>query len=254
MNILAIVSGAAPGKLSGALIKELRQKGVHCVGIARRSVDLAVKVFTADLLDAQQTNDVIGHMRFEQFEHIVVAHCVGAFKLELTKIVYAGDVDQAIWASNVKSMQNLIGAVLLRRSEAKTPVTFLGLGSLAEDYQIPIYHSYIASRLAVRALLRESVEKDATLGALYVKLCTVKVASEQALRPHANMDYWLEPEEFARHVVPFLLSVPRQRYIERDILVSMPDFDPVPYYVDLALIKKRWRHDMGEERYNRALE
>lgn len=254
MPTLAIVSGAAPGKLGGAIIDELCRKNIPCIGIARRRVEMPVPMMVVDLLHFEAVRRKFAELDLAPYDHLLLVHAVGKFKFEPYKTTFEGAADPSVIASNCDTLRNLYGGFEYRHDSPKMlAITHVCIGSLAEDYHIPCYHSFSCARMFIRSGWPTFV-KNPKHAVLYIKTCTIKVPSEVALRPYADMTYWMDPHDFARRVVPFMLSMPRGLYIERDIYVDMPGFDPAPYYTDHKLILERWRHDMGEEAFDRLLE
>lgn len=247
MRTLAIVTGDAAGKLGRALRMRLESARVTCVGVARRS---APGVMVVDLFDRAKVAEAISHIQFCDFERVLIAHAVGAFKFEpYNTETVRRTADPAIIASSVATFRNLVDAVWARKGDL--PVSVLCVGSLAENWNVPCYHSYTVARRIVRQQLRSMTAEG--VGAVYAKLSTVRVPSERALRPCADDTYWLSPEQFAERVAPFLLAVPRGRYIEVDVNNQMPGFDPYEQYADYEAVLNRWRHDMGNDAFERAM-
>lgn len=201
------------------------------------------------MLDVAQVKHAISKLDFDAYDQILVANPVGKFKFEPGRTIYSEtDIDPKIWASNVLTARNLFSAVLTQRKQQA--VTCMIVGSIAQDYQVPAYSSYIASRFIVEAETQQLLQQE-KVGILSLRVSTVDIYSEHNLRPFADSSYWLNPLDFAREAAHLLLHTPSGRYIEHDLFAYMPGFDAVSQFMNDAEILARWRRDMGEEAYRR---
>jgi len=231
---VAVVTGAA-GEVGKAFLDCFLAEEIECRGITHQDVNLA---------DAVETENVLGSLGLGAYECIILVHTVGRFKWEGNGIP-CGDADgdgisDEIFESNVLTFKHVVQHLI----SLEKHLTICNIGSISDRYGIPWWRSYSRAKNLVREQMRELAKRKAVRG-ISVNVSTVQTTKECQLRPCADQRFWLSPDEMAKKAMPYIMRGP-DGYLEIDIFKDRPDFDPLAYYLDPALIKQRWLKEMGQ--------
>ncbi len=236
---LVVVSGVT-GSLGEAYVEHYR-KASRVVGISRNQLERPytdVQYLQANLLDETESRRGISELQLENITDLLLIHPVGRFKFEENFT----EVDPNIYASNVKTLANLVDPLL--ELQNKPNITLVAFGSISDKYDVPFWRSYSESKNILRRYIHKLTDKENNVRGVFINLSSVKTRNESKLRPFADTGYWLTPEEIVQRSVPELSST--EKWKEIDIFNLSPDYSPT-IYTDHSKVLERWTREMYGE-------
>ncbi len=252
MQKLVIVSGAT-GTFGRAYLEYFKgQPNTRCVSITRTLFgEHGIQNILTDLLDAESVADHISNLSLADISEVVLVHPVGKFKFEKDGLPDGdcdGDgIDDEVYNSNVLTFQN-IATPLLKRIEAEgrpVPVLFCAFGSISDKYKIKFWNSYTESKNILRKWLGELVcNNPGKVRGLFINVSTTNTTNENILRPFADKEKWLSPEEVVERSVPFIESAHEWKEVE--VYKPASGFGP-EYYLDTKRVLEKWNTEMGRK-------
>jgi NADP-dependent 3-hydroxy acid dehydrogenase YdfG len=235
---LVVISGVT-GSLGHAYATHYHTQGCKVIGLSRQPTSQrleSVDYLVTNLLDKKTTTIAINRISFENIANILVIHPVGRFIFENE----FKEVDPEIYASNVETFKNVAMPLI----KGKIPTTLVGFGSISDKYDVPHWRSYSKSKNALREYMQTLAYSNDNIRSIFLNLSSVKTTNESRLRPFANTDYWLTPEEIVERSIPeFSFS---GKWKEIDIFNLSPDYSP-EIYTDHQRLKERWLKEMYGE-------
>lgn len=192
---------------------------------------------------------------------ISLIHAVGPFKFEgFLSEEEAGPIDSDIWRLNYEAFKNMSDAVLEVLShpvfqESNSPVHFkiCTLGSVSEDYNVPLWHSFLQAKQKARSYIEHTIRsyKDSDnikISGLYLRTSTIDTGNENTLRPRASKEakqFWIKPEHVASEISSIMGTQADGAFKTKDVIEPIPGFEPEKYYANTKALQARWKSMMA---------
>lgn len=252
---LAIVTGAK-GALGRAYLEGLRtMPNMKRMGIVRSEPTASELVEGVeyksgiDLTNQKLAAEAIASLSLDTVKKIFLIHPVGKFKFDASPrdIKNDKDIDPEILASNVHSLTN-IALPLIEKKPKETQLVIGCFGSVSDKYNVPFWNEYTASKNRLREFLLSigpALHSNGTIRSVFINVSTTNTGNENALRPHADSAYWLNPSAIVDQSLPHLLAHTAMQYQEMDIINPKPGFNPEDYYRNVEALKGKWLKEMN---------
>ncbi len=257
---IVIVTGSG-GTLGSALLEQTLPEHGTGFGLQRHFSVAARgpgKRLLCDISDMSATAEIIRTAVLPASRataHVSLIHAVGPFKYEgYYAATTQTPIDPVIMKMNCEVFKSMTGAVIeavqhLHCGDTPVQINLCTFGSISEDYQVPLWHSFLEAKRRAQVFMQEQVEhyrldQVVTLSALYVRTSTINTQSENTLRPHVPPEikkYWLDPARVAGIVAAQLSALGAGEYKKIDIFDPCPAIHPAIYYRDIPALDRRWR-------------
>lgn len=245
----AIVIVGINGDIGSELAERLVQQG-KLYGLSRnpKKSSLQYEHFQADFLKPDELASAFAHIL--PATELVYLHLIGKFRFEDKNhpiIDQNGDgIDDETFSTNVTTFRNVkqsLSNYLEQNPSSK--VKIIGIGSVADLYDLPFWHSFTRSKNELRKEFRLMYGNPQTYGrvsALIVNVSTVSGTQLATERPYISKEFCLSPQEVAEQSLPYILDT-KPSFLEISLIKPNPSFMD-PEYLALENLRKRWYHEM----------
>jgi len=169
----------------------------------------------------------------ENYE-IIFLHSMGCFLTEMNRegqVVIENDNDSDGINDTVKRLTYTIPRLFAEKlSQKGTRVSFLQLGSLADDQFLPVHHSWVTSMDMIKKEYKKISQFNSNFSATTINVSSVLTPKELIERPfvtlqtNADLKFWLDPADIGKYIYTnrdaFALG-----YTEISLFNSWPKFN-----------------------------
>ncbi|MBT7903282.1 hypothetical protein HN587_05445 [Candidatus Woesearchaeota archaeon] len=245
VNELVIITGVT-GFLGKAYVSQYannreNRDTLQIVGISRVAPKIKnrfVKYCQIDLLDSKTTQSCIQNIDLSGIDKIVYIHPVGKFKFESD----FQELDSVVCSSNVDTFKNIAEPLINRINQSKTKLCLVAFGSISDSFNVPFWRSYSYSKNVLRKYVQQKVAENEQVSGCFFNLSSVRTENESRLRPFANTQYWLSPEEIVTRSVNRISF--DSNWSEFDIFNAAPNYSSDLYSNHVELLA-RWEKEMS---------
>jgi hypothetical protein len=257
-NTLVIVAGAA-GEIGTQYCKEIVERGVECIGVIRnKRIEFASPLLTpviCQLNQEQSIHDAFDKVDFSKYTRVIYLHTIGIDKFDprgYPNIKPMETIPTDIYDTNVNSFKYLLRYCVSRinfineKKSKKDKVAFKAaiVAGVADKYTPFVIESFCESKFILKQYIQSCIGLyPEWVSGLSINISSTITQSAIAVRPHADLKYWLEPSEVVSQSMNQLMSSAR-KYVEIDIIKKSPDFF-TGYYQDNKVLYEKWSRETG---------
>lgn len=252
---LVIIAGAA-GEIGSEFSRQLAEQGINCIAVVRNKALSVTSPFIQSIqcnLDNQQEiEEKFSTVEFEMYDQIIYLHTIGVDKFDprgYPSIHPMNTIDPEIYHTNVNSFKYLMRYCVqrirnsnIKNKQAKLKIAIIA--GVADKYAPFVIESFCEAKY----ILRQYIQSCVTLYSEWVSGLSINVTSTVtksalAVRPHADITYWLTPQEVVSKSVTKLIG-DEMGYEEIDIIKNLPNFVE-GYYENNPVLYEKWSRETG---------
>lgn len=252
---LVIIAGAA-GEIGSEFSRQLAEQGINCIAVVRNTALSVTSPFIQSIqcnLDNQrEIEEKFSTVEFEMYDQIIYLHTIGVDKFDprgYPSIHPMNTIDPEIYHTNVNSFKYLMRYCVqrirnskLKNKQAKLKIAIIA--GVADKYAPFVIESFCEAKY----ILRQYIQSCVTLYSEWVSGLSINVTSTVtksalAVRPHADITYWLTPQEVVSKSVTKLIG-DEMGYEEIDIIKNLPNFVE-GYYENNPVLYEKWSRETG---------
>lgn len=255
MKKLIIIAGAA-GEIGSGYAKAISEKNTDVIAIVRNKKlsfsSSFIKEVTCHLDDEKSIEYAFSPISLEGYQEIVYLHTIGVDKFDprgYPSIAPMKTIDEDVYKTNVNSFKYLM-RYLVKRIEknnvsgVKTVLKLAMIGGVADKYTPFVIESFCEAKYIIRQYIQAQIALyPSWVSGLSINITSTITASALAVRPFANTEYWLTPEEVINQSLERLLEN-KNGYEEIDIIKKLPDFKH-GYYENNQMLYEKWSKETG---------
>ena len=259
-NRLVIVTGAS-GALGHCYVQHfLSEENTTCVAMARSRLETQASYYQINLLNREDSAQIIYGLDFTLFSDVILIHAVGQFKYEGSDGIPDVDFDQdgiddEVLASNYDTFVNIAAPIVEKITQQhqkgrEMTLALCAFGSITDKYKLPFWQSYTHSKNVLRRFIQDTIKSSPLEGRVrgrFINVSTTNTGNENKLRPFAteiDRKFWLQPEKIVSESMQPIECL-HPLWQEIDMYEAIPGFDPKDYFCNHEKIKAKWERQMG---------
>jgi len=253
---LVIIAGAA-GEIGSSYAKMLSDKGLDVIAVIRNKKlsfnSPLITEINCHLDNEQDIQSKFNNLPIENYEEIIYLHTIGVDKFDprgYPSIRPMETIDPEIYKTNVNSFKYLMRYLVKRirlhntNTQNKINLKISMIGGAGDKYTPFVIESFCE----VKHIIRQYIQSQVTLypewvSGLSINITSTVTKSALAVRPYADTEYWLLPEEVVKQSVDDLLNF-KAGYKEIDIIKKLPNFIE-GYYENDSMLYEKWSKETG---------
>ncbi len=237
-----IIINGVTGTIGNALFEShITDPETIVIGLSRRGITMRGSlnhhmILSLDLGSAKDVERFVKEVYALKPSEIIYYHCIGAFKTELDPITYQRkiDVDRDNDGVDDETLRDvylylkILSQQLLAHCPKSTAITIATFGSIAEEHDVEIFHSWITARKMIGEELRTLAGSADNVCVYNFLISTLLSAKEMLARPYvfgtdADPRYWLKASDLIRKVRKHI-DTPQTGYHLTKVFKKAPQF------------------------------
>jgi hypothetical protein len=256
MKTCVIVAGAA-GEIGTEFCRVLSERGIDVVAVVRnRNLSIHSPYITeirCDLTDSASIEHAFGGLNISKYDRIIFLHTIGTDKFDprgYPMIRKMKTIDPDVYDTNVNTFKYPLRYIMatLRRinTDSAKPIQFKAvlLGGVPDKFTPFVIEAFCEAKNLCREYIRSAVNLNpAWMSGLSINITSTITKSALAVRPFANLTYWLTPKEVVERSIDELVA-DTVGFNEIEVIKHSSMFTP-GYYEDNAALYEKWSRETG---------
>ena len=235
---LILISGAT-GSIGSSFFEQfILKSNYHAVGLSRSGLKTDTipnyhSIVNFDFEDKKSYEKISKLIKTNNYKKIVYIHTVGKFQTEIMKdkksfsVPEKGKYDSEVVKLTFDYTSKMVNFLLAKAT--KTEVVAINIGSLSDEFEIPVFQSWRFAQTKLIEFLKDKTKENKNFSALTVRVSTILGAKEIIDRPYlfsTNTDpqFWLPKTELVSYVKRRIKYSFKGSRIE-NLFRSYPKFD-----------------------------
>lgn len=252
---LFIVAGSA-GEIGGEFCRILVEQKEEVIAIVRnRPVEITSQYLTSiscDLTDSRSIETSMEKNDFSKYGKITFIHTIGTDKYDprgYPETKKMRTIDPGVYDTNVNTFKyplRYLTSILSKIRANGTPIIFkvVMIGGIPDKFTPFVIEGFCEAKNICREYIRSAVSLFPDwISGLSINISSTITRAALQVRPHADLTYWLKPEEVVQCSIESLCR-DETGFSEIEVFKSSPDFRP-GYYEDPKALYEKWSHDTG---------
>lgn len=236
---LILISGAT-GSIGSSFFEQfILEHNYHVVGLSRSGLKTQTipnyhSIIHFDFEDMKSYEKIRNLIKTNDYKKIVYVHTVGKFQTEIIKDKKGfsepekGKYDNEITKLTFDYTAKVVD-FLLAKSGKNTEIVAVNIGSLSDEFDIPVFQSWRHGQTQLLNFFGKKIEEYKNFSALTVRVSTILGAKELVDRPYlfgTNTDpqFWLPKTELVAYIKRRIKYSFKGSKIE-NLFRSYPKFD-----------------------------
>lgn len=253
---LVIIAGVA-GEIGTEFAKKLVENNIETLGIIRNKsvseIDSPLfKTVACHLDNPEHVEQVFGQIDLSVFDRVVYLHTIGVDKFDprgYPHIKTMKTIDEDIYNTNVNTFKYLLkflGTEIrnIRNSGKNIELKTAIIAGVSDKYTPFVIEGFCEAKFILREYLRLYMERfPSWFSGLSINITSTITKAALAVRPYADTEFWLTPQEVVEKSLNDLISN-NQGYQEIDVIKFSPEYQD-DYYENNEKLYTKWSKETG---------
>lgn len=253
---LVIIAGAA-GEIGTEFTQKLVANNIETLGIIRNKpvsgIDSPLfKTVACHLDNPEHVEQVFSQIDLARFDRIIYLHTIGTDKFDARGYPHIRPmktIDEDIYNTNVNSFKYLLRflgtEVRKLRNKGKNVELKTAIIAGVPDRYVPfVIEGFCEAKFILREYMRSYADRFPTwFSGLSINVTSTITKAALGVRPHADTEFWLTPEDVAAISFAELVSS-NQGYKELNVIKFSPEYVD-DYYENNEKLYTKWSKETG---------
>lgn len=253
---LVIIAGVA-GEIGTEFAKKLTDSGMDTLGIIRNKNVSDInsplfKTIACHLDDPDHVEQVFGQVDLNSFDRIIYLHTIGVDKFDprgYPHVKPMKTIDEDIYNTNVNSFKYLLRTLAsrvrdLNKNGANIELKTAIIAGASDKFTPFVIEGFCEVKFILREYIRSYVSRfPEWFSGLAINVTSTVTKSAIAVRPYADTEFWLTPEEVVERSFDSLVSF-NKGYEELDVIKFSPLYED-DYYENKEKLYTKWSRETG---------